>query len=52
VVTSVFGINAGLFGEISAHPNFGPLEAGAELRNISYQGKKYKASKRGVEATA
>jgi len=51
VVTSIFGINAGLFGGITARPSFGPLEGGAELRNISYQGKKYKASKRGVEPT-
>jgi hypothetical protein len=49
VVASVFGIEAGLFGGLSAKPNFGPLEERAELRNISYQGKIYKATKRGIE---
>jgi hypothetical protein len=48
----VFGVRAGLFGEISAQPAFGPLEGGAELRNISYQRKNYKATRRGVEPIA
>jgi len=52
VVASVFGIQAGLFGDIKAEPAFGPLEAGAELRNIPYQGKIYKATRRGVEPSA
>jgi hypothetical protein len=49
MVASIFGIEAGLFGGLSAKPNFGPLEASAELRNISYQGKIYKATRRGIE---
>lgn len=49
VVASVFGIEAGLFGKITAKSNFGPLDERTELRNISYQGKIYKATKRGIE---
>ena len=48
VVDSIFGINAGLFGEIKAKPQFGKLDPKAELRNINYQGKKYIADKNGV----
>lgn len=52
VIATVFGVRAGLFGDISAQPAFGSLEANAELRNISYQGKSYKATRRGVEPVA
>ncbi len=48
IVDSIFGINAGLFGEITAKPKFGKFDAKAELRNINYQGKIYKADKNGV----
>jgi len=48
VVASIFGIEAGLFGGISAKPNFGPLDDGAELRNINYQGKVYTATRHGI----
>lgn len=48
IVDSIFGINAGLFGEISAKPQFGKFDPKAELRNINYQGKIYKADKNGV----
>lgn len=49
IVDSIFGINAGLFGEITAKPNFGKFDPKAELRNINYQGKTYKADKNGVK---
>ena len=49
IVDSIFGINAGLFGEIKAKPQFGKFDAKAELRNINYQGKIYKANKDGVK---
>lgn len=49
IVDSVFGVNAGLFGEITAKPNFGKFDANAELRNINYQGKTYTANKNGVK---
>jgi hypothetical protein len=50
IVDSVFGIDAGLFGTISAKPQFGKLDPRAELRNINYQGKRYVADKNGVRA--
>lgn len=49
IVDSLFGVNAGLFGTITAKPQFGGFDAKAELRNISYQGKKYTAGKNGVK---
>ncbi len=49
IVDSIFGVNAGLFGEISAKPNFGKFDAAAELQNINYQGKTYTANKNGVK---
>jgi len=49
IVDSIFGINAGLFGEITAKPQFGKFDATAELRNINYQGKTYTATKNGVK---
>ena len=50
IVDSLFGINAGLFGSITAKPQFGPFDAKAELRNINYQGKRFVADKNGVRA--
>jgi len=50
IVDSLFGINAGLFGSITAKPQFGPFDAKAELKNINYQGKRYVADKNGVRA--
>ncbi|MGI8468471.1 MAG: hypothetical protein ACR2N3_08460 [Pyrinomonadaceae bacterium] len=49
IVDSIFGVNAGLFGEITAKPIFGKFDEGAELRNINYQGKRYTANKNGVK---
>lgn len=49
IVDSIFGINAGLFGGITAKPQFGKFDAKAELRNINYQGKLYTATKTGVK---
>jgi len=48
IVDSIFGINAGLFGEITAKPNFGKFAAKAELHNINYQGKTYIATRKGI----
>jgi hypothetical protein len=48
IVDSLFGVNAGLFGQITAKPQFGKFDANAELRNINYQGKRYTAGKNGV----
>lgn len=48
IVDSIFGINAGLFGGITAKPNFGKFTPRAELRNINYQGKRYTADKKGI----
>jgi hypothetical protein len=50
IVDSLFGINAGLFGGIDARPQFGSFDAGAELRNINYQGKRFTATKQGIKA--
>ena len=48
IVDSIFGVNAGLFGTITAKPQFGRFDPRAELRNINYQGKRYVADKSGV----
>lgn len=50
IVDSLFGINAGLFGEITAKPQFGKFDANAKLLNINYQGKRFVADKNGVRA--
>ncbi|MBC7796274.1 MAG: hypothetical protein H7Z37_05350, partial [Pyrinomonadaceae bacterium] len=49
IIASIFGLNAGLFGEITAKPQFGKLDPKAQLRNINYQGKNYAATKDGVK---
>ena len=49
IVDSIFGVNAGLFGEITAKPQFGKFDRKAELRNINYQGKRYTASASGIK---
>ncbi len=48
IVDSLFGVNAGLFGGITAKPQFGKFDPKAELRNINHQGKRYTAGKDGV----
>ena len=50
IVDSLFGVNAGLFGTITAKPQFGKFDPNAELRNINYQGKLYTAGRNGVNA--
>ena len=50
VVANISGVEASLFGAITAKPSFGPLEERAELRNINYQGKTYRVTKRGIQA--
>jgi hypothetical protein len=49
IVDAIFGINAGLFGNISAKPTFGTLDPQTELRNVNYQGKIYTANKQGIK---
>ncbi len=49
VVESIFGIRAGLFGKIEAQPAVGMFDAKAELQNINYQGKRYKATRQGIQ---
>lgn len=48
IVDSLFGIDAGLFGNITAKPQFGKFDAAAKLVNISYQGTPHVADKNGV----
>lgn len=50
IVDSLFGVNAGLFGDITAKPQFGKFDPKAELRNLNYQGKNYTAGKNGIRA--
>ena len=52
IVDSLFGVNAGLFGTITAKPQFGKFDPNAELRNINYQGKRYTAGRNGVRPAA
>ena len=49
IVDSLFGVNAGLFGNITAKSNFDAFDSNAELRNINYQGKIYTANKQGIK---
>ncbi|MEZ5347470.1 MAG: hypothetical protein R2681_18200 [Pyrinomonadaceae bacterium] len=49
IVDSIFGIDAGLFGKITANPKFGKIDPNAQLLNINYQGTIYTASKSGVK---
>jgi hypothetical protein len=49
IVDKIFGIEAGLFGTITAKPQFGAFDAKAELRNINYQGKLYTAGSTGIK---
>ncbi|MCP9493897.1 MAG: glycoside hydrolase family 92 protein [Pyrinomonadaceae bacterium MAG19_C2-C3] len=48
IVDSLFGVQAGLSGSLTAKPNFGAFDARAELRNLSYQGRTFHASVNGV----
>ena len=50
IVDRVFGVDASLFGTITAKPQFGKLDPSARLTNINYQGKRYVADKNGVRA--
>jgi hypothetical protein len=50
IVDSLFGVEAGLFGNITAKSNFAGFDPNAELRNIKYQGKIYRAGKNGIKA--
>ena len=48
IVESLFGVQAGIFGEITAAPQFGGFDAKSELRGIRYQGKDYVADAKGI----
>ncbi len=48
IVDSLFGVNAGLFGGITAKPQFGKFDPNAKLVNINYQGTPHIADKNGV----
>ena len=50
IVDSLFGVNAGLFGNITSKPQFGKFDPNARLININYQGKRFVADKNGVRA--
>ncbi len=49
IVDSIFGIDASLFGTITAKPQFGAFDPAAQLKNINYQGKLYAADKNGIK---
>lgn len=49
IVDSLFGVNAGLFGNITARPQFGRFDPNAKLKNINYQGRTYTATKTGIQ---
>ena len=48
IVDSLFGVNAGLFGNITAKPQFGKFDPNAKLVNLNYQGTPHIADKNGV----
>jgi hypothetical protein len=50
IIESIFGVNAQLNGQITALPQFGTFDPEASLENLSFQGKRYRATKRGIEA--
>jgi hypothetical protein len=50
VVENIFGVSPGLFGRIEARPTVGRFDPRAELRNLSYQGRTYTATARGLRA--
>jgi hypothetical protein len=50
IVDSIFGVNASLFGNVTAAPRFGSIDPNAQLRNINYQGKSFTVDKRGIRA--
>jgi hypothetical protein len=48
IIEGLFGVQASLKNGISARPQFGPLDPGAELHNLHYQGRLFHVSKAGV----
>lgn len=48
IVDRLFGIEAGIFGQIKSKAQFGSFDSKAELVNISYQGGMYRADRNGV----
>ena len=48
IIDSIFGVNAGLFGEITASPRLAGFDQQAELRNLNYQGRTFAATRDGV----
>ncbi len=48
IIEGLFGVDAGLSGELSAQPRCSLFDPEAELRSLSYQGKTYSVSSAGV----
>jgi hypothetical protein len=48
IVDSLFGVEAGLSGTLTARPQFAGFDPHAELRNLRYQGKTFVATRDGV----
>ena len=49
ILEGVFGVNASLTDGLSARPQFASLDAGATLKNLRYQGKRYHVTKAGIQ---
>lgn len=49
ILESLFGVRAGLFGKLTASPNFAAFDQNAELRGLNYQGKSYTATRQGLK---
>lgn len=50
IIESIFGVQAGLDGKLSAQPQFGPFDPKAELHNLAYQGKLYHVDRTGIKS--
>ena len=50
VIGSIFGIDATPGDGLTSRPQFGPFDPDARLRNIAYQGRRYHASRHGLES--
>ena len=48
IIESIFGVRAGLDGKIEAAPQFGPFDPKAELENLTFQGKRYRVTRKGI----
>ncbi len=48
IIESIFGVKATLNEGITASPNFGVFDSEAELKNLFYQGKSYRVTRKGI----